>query len=292
MTGCDNFCSYCAVPITRGREKSRPEKEIIYELRGLISKGYKEITLLGQNVNSYKYGFTELLKKIDAIPGDYRVYFYSNHPKDMSDELINLLPKLKHFPRYLHLPLQSGDNDILKNMNRHYTAEQYLDLVAKIKGKIPDVVLTTDIIVGYPGEGEEEFQKTLDVVSEVGFEMIFIGQYSPRAGTISAKMEDSVSKVVKKQRDRIITDMLKDYLERVNKKFVGRTEKVLIDENKAGKYYGRTEGYKVVEVVNRDYPEVIEGSLIKTDQSLEIGRFYTTKITDSSAWKLFGEFCS
>jgi tRNA-2-methylthio-N6-dimethylallyladenosine synthase len=282
MTGCNNFCSYCAVPYTRGREKSRPQKEVIGEVKELIKKGYKEIHLLGQNVNSYANDFGDLLKKIDAIPGEWRGYFYSNHPKDFSDELIGKIADLKHFPHYIHLPLQSGDNKILKSMNRNYTKREYLELVDKIRKIMPDVVLTTDIIVGYPGEGEKEFSETVEVVKKVKFEMIFIGKYSPRSGTKSAKLTDDVSSDTKKYRDEYLTKLLGDNLEKVNSKFVGQTLGALIDEKKPArhpdggkKYYGRTEGYKVVE--------------IKTDQPFGLGQFVEVEITGSTAWKLFGE---
>ena len=192
----------------------------------------------------------------------------------MSSELIDVLPTLKHFPHYLHLPLQSGDDGILKQMNRHYTTEQYLDLVKRIRGKLPDVVLTTDILVGYPGEGDKEFNQTLEIIEKAAFEMIFIGQYSPRSGTASAKLKDNVSGTVKKERDKLITDNLRKYLEVINQKFVGQNVKVLVDEYKSGNYYGRTEGYRVVE--------------IKTDQPLKIGQFYNVEIIKSSAWKLYG----
>lgn len=302
MTGCDNFCSYCAVPYTRGREKSRPPEEIIKEIKGLIKGGYKEITLLGQNVNSYGQSglvipteaeesiqkdsvqisrqarndnFVELLKEIDKISGEHWIYFYSNHPKDFSDELIRVLPKLKHFPPYIHLPLQSGNDEILRKMNRHYTAKDYLDLVAKIRKAMPEVTLTTDILVGFPGETKEAFEDTIKIVKGVGYGMIFIGQYSPRAGTPSAKIEETVTRAEKKERDRIITKILADQLQIENEKLVGKELAVLIDEKKGSTFFGRTAGYKVVE--------------IKTDQSLNIGRFYEAKILKSSAWKLIGE---
>lgn len=275
MTGCNNFCSYCAVPHTRGREKSRPQTEIISEVKGLIKKGYKEIHFLGQNVNSYSYNFADLLEKLDAINGDWRGYFYSNHPKDFSESLIETIAGLKHFPRYIHLPLQSGNDEILRDMNRNYTKESYLGLVKKIRKAMPGVVLTTDIIVGYPGEGEKEFADTAEVVKKAEFEMIFIGKYSPRLGTKSAKLADSVSGEIKKDRDKFLTNLLRDNLEIQNKKLVGQTVRVLIDEVKTGKFYGRTEGYKVVE--------------LKTDQPLKIGQFVSVEILSSTAWKLFGK---
>jgi tRNA-2-methylthio-N6-dimethylallyladenosine synthase len=309
MTGCDNFCSYCAVPYTRGREKSRSVGDILGEIKGLVASGYKEITLLGQNVNSYgggaptgslpgqgetlpKGGFIDLLKKIDGIPGDYRVYFYSNHPKDFSDELIEVLPKLKHFPKYIHLPLQSGSDDILRKMNRHYTQKDYLELVSKIREVMPNVMLTTDILVGFPGETDADFKETMMVVREARFEMIFIGQYSPRPGTVSAKLKDDVTGEIKKKREKVITDYLRNYLVDHNLKFVGQTVRVLIDEQKpvrtpdgGSTFFGRTEGYKVVEISLR-HPEPIEGSGAKTDQPLVVGQFYDVKISEAKAWKL------
>jgi len=287
MTGCDNFCSYCAVPYTRGREKSRPQNEIIGEIKELIKRGYKEITLLGQNVNSYRKAksekrkveddepFVDLLKEIDKIPGSHRIYFYSNHPKDFSDELIRVLPKLKHFPAYIHLPLQSGNDEILRKMNRRYTSEEYLKLVTKIRGAMPGATLTTDIIVGFPGETGEAFEDTIKIIKKVGFGMIFIGQYSPRAGTPSAKMDETVTRTEKKERDRTITKILADQLQKENKKLVGKEFTVLIDEKKGSSYFGRTDNYKVVE--------------IKTDQHLEVGQFVDVKFIGSSAWKLQGK---
>lgn len=300
MTGCDNFCSYCAVPYTRGREVSRPEGEIVSEVRSLIERGYKEITLLGQNVNSYsvnkkdkikntKNQFVALLKDIDKIPGNYRVYFYSNHPKDFSDELIEALPRLKHFPPYIHLPLQSGDDGILRKMNRRYNSAEYSALIGKIRKKITDVALTTDIIVGFPGEGGKEFQNTVELVKKSEFDMIFVGQYSPRPGTPSAKMEETVAGAEKKERDRTITNILADRLSEENMKLVGKSLTVLIDEKKDSTFFGRTDTYKVVELVGRDHPEQNEGSpKIKTDQPIKIGQFYNVEIIRASAWKLFG----
>lgn len=292
MTGCNNFCSYCAVPYTRGREKSRPVEEIYLEVSDLVKKGFKEITLLGQNVNSYQFGFVDLLKRLDEIDGDYRIYFYSNHPKDMSDELIEIMPKLKHFPPYIHLPLQSGDDEILKRMNRHYTVEQYLGLVSKIRKAMPDVTLTTDVIVGFPGETEEQFEKTMEVARIAKYDMIFIGQYSPRPGTLSSKLEDDIPKAVKKDREKVLTNLLAEILKETNQKLVGTTQKVLIDEQKGDMLYGRTEGYKVVEIENRDYPErakQVEGSPASKDKTDLVGRFCDVQVKKAASWKLSGE---
>ncbi len=287
MTGCNNFCSYCAVPYVRGREKSRPKEEIIKEIKDLISNNYKEIILLGQNVNSYQDNdtqrtdlcdnkgpsFVELVTAIDKIDGDYRIYFYSNHPKDVSSELIDTLPKLKHFPNYIHLPLQSGSTSILRSMNRNYTKEDYLKLVSDIKKKIPNVAITTDVIVGYPGETKGQFQDTVDVMKKVRFNMAFTAQYSERSGTKSAKIKDNIPHEEKKKRDEKLQKVLGTSLIAINRKLVDTKQRVLIDSEKSGKYYGRTDSYKVVE--------------IKTDQKLEIGQFYIVRISKAEAWKLF-----
>ena len=286
-TGCDNFCTYCAVPYTRGREKSRPMDEIITEVKGLVQRGYKEITLLGQNVNSYgndlpkKNSFGKLLTELDKIPGDYRIYFYSNHPKDMSEELIETMAKLKHFPRYLHLPLQSGDDEIIRRMNRHYTKEKYLELVKKIRKAMPDVTLTTDIIVGFPGETEEQFADTVEVMRLAEYDMAFIAQYSPREGTISAKQPDNVTKVEKIRREKILQKIVTETVLEHNNELIGTTQRVLIDEQKNDKYYGRTEGFKVVEI-KTDLPRD------KAGQLLQIGQFIDVKIESVSSWKLVG----
>lgn len=290
-TGCNNFCTYCAVPYTRGREKSRPMEEIVTEVKNLVESGYKEITLVGQNVNSYATEnnqqsttnhFVDLLRHLGTIPGDHRIYFYSNHPKDMSDELIETLPKLKHFPHYIHLPLQSGNDEIIRKMNRHYTKEQYLELVKKIREAVPDVTLTTDIIVGFPGETEEQFQDTADVMQQVGYDMAFIAQYSPRTGTVSAKLPDNVTTEEKKRREEILQKILAKTVLTHNQKFVGTVQRVLVDEFKNGKYYGRTEGYKVVEIVT--------GQLPTANYRLPdlIGRFIDVKIDSATSWKLLG----
>lgn len=302
-TGCNNFCSYCAVPYTRGREKSRPMDEILAEVKELVKKGYKEINLLGQNVNSYgndlgkRNLFVKLIKKIDKIPGDYRVYFYSNHPKDMSDELIEIFPTLKHFPAYIHLPLQAGNDEILRKMNRHYTKKQYLDLVKKIRKAMPNVTLTTDMIVGFPGETSKQFEDTKNVMEKAKFDMAFLAQYSPRPGTASAKLPDDVPKEEKKRRENELQKILEKTTLENNKKLVGQTVRVLIDEEKKGKLYGRTEGYKVVEISSISHPEFISGSEIpkrvrNNNKKSLIGKFVDVKITSAESWKVKGILAS
>ncbi|GHV30701.1 tRNA-2-methylthio-N(6)-dimethylallyladenosine synthase [Clostridia bacterium] len=202
--GCDNFCSYCVVPYVRGRERSREPEVILNEMRELVAQGCKEVTLLGQNVNSYgkglssKINFAGLLEKIDSLPGKFRVRFLTSHPKDCSKELIDVIAESEKICKQIHLPVQSGSDKILKLMNRGYTKEQYLILVRYLKEKIPDVSLGSDIIVGFPGEGEQDFLETLDLVKEVGFNLLFTFLYSPRRGTKAADMPDTVSKEEKK----------------------------------------------------------------------------------------------
>lgn len=212
MTGCNNFCSYCVVPYTRGRERSRAVKDIILEVSNLVKNGYKEITLLGQNVNSFKgelnnngkkeiVDFAKLLYLVNDILGDFKIKFLTNHPKDMSDSLIGAIKKCDKVVKYIHLPFQSGDDDILRKMNRRYTQKDYLDLVKKIKKAIPGVKFSTDVIVGFPGETDDQFNETLKVVKEVGFDIIYINKYSTREGTLaSKKYKDDIPWSEKKRR--------------------------------------------------------------------------------------------
>ncbi len=274
MTGCDNFCSYCAVPYVRGRERSRPKAAVVSEVRDLVKERYKEITLLGQNVNSYEApgGFVGLLREIDGIEGDFWAYFYSNHPKDVSGELLETLPKLKHFSAYFHLPLQSGSDGVLKKMNRRYTQKDYHRLVERIREALPSVALTTDVMVGFCGETEEQFKETEKVMKEIAFDMAFISRYSPRPGTAGAKEPDTVSGEEKKRRQKKLQKILTRTSLENNRKLKGKTVRVLVDSEKGGKYYGRTDSRKVV--------------AIKTDRLLEIGRFYEVRIEKAEAWKL------
>lgn len=228
MTGCDNFCAYCVVPYVRGQEVSRPMEEIIKEVKNLIKNGYKEITLLGQNVNSYKgeikdkkqkikntkkklktIGFPELLQITNKIPGKFKIKFLTNHPKDFSNELINTIVKCKKVAKEIHLPIQSGDDEILKKMNRVYTVEQYKNLIKKIREKIPDVKISTDVIVGFPGETKKQFENTVKLFKEIKFDKAYINKYSLRAGTTAAKLKDNVSFREKKRRWNILDEITK-----------------------------------------------------------------------------------
>ncbi len=201
--GCNNFCSYCVVPYTRGKEMHRPSAEIIKEIKSLVAKKYKRIILLGENVNSYPQ-FTHLLKKITAIHGDFTVNFLAANPNNFTDELINEVAQNPKLEKYLHLPLQSGDNEILKKMRRPYTSQEYLRLIKKIKNKIPDVKIATDIIVGFPGETKKAFENTVKVMQKAGFYQAFIAKYSPRPGTAAFYLKDNVPVKEKKLREKIL----------------------------------------------------------------------------------------
>jgi len=282
-TGCNNFCTYCVVPYTRGREKSRLADDIISEVKELVSEGYKEITLLGQNVNSYglpgkttNQPFIELLKKINAIPGNFWFFFITNHPKDMSDELIQTLPELRKAGHYIHLPVQSGDDEILKRMNRHYTTSHYLNLVKKIRETLPDVCLSTDIIVGFPGETEAQFENTAHLMKQAKFDMAYIAQYSPRSGTAAYKLKDDVPKPEKKRREKILTEILKETALANNQKYVDEVVKVLVIEKLKDYYYlAKTRTFKNVKFQHT---------------ANLVGQFTKLKITKTGVWGLEGKF--
>ncbi len=255
MYGCNNFCSYCIVPYTRGRERSREPQNIIEEIKGLASTGYKEITLLGQNVNSYgktlniDYSFSDLLKDINDIDGIERIRFMTSHPKDISDELINSYAELDKLCDHLHLPVQSGSNRILKLMNRGYTREEYESIIKKVKLVNPNITLTTDIIVGFPGETEEDFNDTLSLVKEVGFDSAFTFLYSVREGTPAAKMKSQIDDRIKHQRFQQLLDVLHPIGLKKNEKLLGNTLKVLVEDvskNDKTMLDGRTTGGKLV----------------------------------------------
>ena len=236
MFGCNNFCSYCIVPYVRGRERSRNPEDIIHEIEGLVADGVVEVMLLGQNVNSYgktleePITFAELLRRVEQIDRLERIRFMTSHPKDLSDELIEVMKNSRKICKHLHLPVQSGSSRILKQMNRKYTKEQYLELVDKLRAAVPDISLTTDIIVGFPGETEEDFQETLDVVRRVRYDSAFTFIYSKRTGTPAAAMEDQVPEdVVKDRFDRLLKEV-QDIAAQVVKRDEGTVQKVLVEE--------------------------------------------------------------
>ena len=277
--GCDNFCTYCAVPFTRGRLISRSHKDIIKEVKELVQKGYKEIWLLGENVNSYKskdFNFSKLIKEIDKIEGKFWLRFTSPHPKDFSDELIKTLSQSKKFAPYINLPAQSGDNTILRKMNRPYTREKYISLVKRIKKAFRDnIAISTDIIVGFPNETKEQFRNTENLLKEVEFDMAFMAQYSPRPQSFACeKMEDNVPKKEKKRREKSLTKILKRTAFKNNKKLLKKEVEVLVLEKDDEYWNGRTGQNKPVR--------------FKSNQNLS-GRFVKVRITKVSPWNLEGK---
>ena len=283
MFGCNNFCSYCIVPYVRGRERSRSHEDIIAEITSLVNDGVKEVMLLGQNVNSYGKGlenglsFPELLQEIEKIEGLERIRFMTSHPKDLSDELIKVIAKSEKISRHIHLPVQSGSSRILKIMNRRYTKEAYLDLVDRIKKAIPDVALTTDIIIGFPSETEEDFLETMDVVEKVGYSNAFTFLYSKRTGTPAAAMQDQISEEVMHDRFDRLLELVHRKAKEESLKIVGQTLPVLVEE------------------VNRQDKELVTGRLsnntlvhFKGDESL-IGTMVDVELLESKGFYYIGE---
>ena len=281
--GCNNFCTYCIVPYVRGRERSVPMAELVEEARELVKKGYKEIILLGQNVNSYGKGLSEeetfanLLQNICDIEGDFIIRFVSPHPRDFTDDVIDVIARNPKIARSLHLPLQSGSTRVLKLMNRGYSKEQYIALAEKIKERIPGVSLTADIIVGFPQETEEDFVDTLDVVEKVGFETSFMFMYSIRKGTKAAVMEGQIDDEVKKDRLHRLMSLQNSISKKLSMDYEGKIERVLVEgPSKKNKEMlsSRTSTNKIV--------------LFKGDKSLE-GQFVNVKINECKTWTLYGE---
>lgn len=254
MYGCNNFCTYCIVPYVRGRERSRRAEDVVNEVREVVALGYKEVTLLGQNVNSYYsdgVNFPKLLEMVNAVPGLTRLRFMTSHPKDLSDELIEAMAKLDKVGKHIHLPVQSGSDEILRRMNRRYTSSQYLELVSKLRSKVKDVEITTDIIVGFPGETEEDFEATCDIVRKVGYSNAYTFAYSPREGTIAAKMPDQIAQEVKKQRLNKLIAVLAETIPCGNEKYIGFEGDILIegvDHRAEPLLFGKLSNFKMVYV--------------------------------------------
>lgn len=280
--GCNNFCSYCVVPYARGREVYRQAKDIIKDVKGLLSNGYKEIILLAQNVNSYKngnYDFSKLLQEIASLPGDFWVRFSSSHPKDLSPKLIKVITSNPKICSHLHLAIQSGDDDILKAMNRKYTVSRYEDLVKKVRQARPEMAITTDVIVGFPGETKSQFNNTVKLFKRLKFDLIYISQYSPRYGTASYLLKDNVSSLEKKRREEVLDTLLKKEALLKTKKYIGKEIKVLVEGiNKRGKYYGKTSSYQTVLIENN-----------KNKKDCLLGRFVMVKIKEALPFALSGE---
>jgi tRNA-2-methylthio-N6-dimethylallyladenosine synthase len=282
MYGCNNFCTYCIVPYTRGRERSRTPQSIIDEIINLANKGYKEITLLGQNVNSYgkdleDMSFGKLLRSINDIEKIERVRFMTSHPKDLNDEVIHAIRDCRKLCEHIHLPVQSGSSRILKAMNRRYTKEQYLELVEKIKMNIPGVALTTDLIVGFPGETEEDFLETLDIVSKVEFESIYTFIYSLRKGTPAAELGEQIPEEVKGERFRRLLELVNKIGEKKTREYMDKTVEVLVEEtSKLDEYLlsGRTRTGKLVYFSGGDISlkgKIVKVKVIKTQMYTLVG---------------------
>ena len=281
MYGCNNFCSYCIVPYTRGRERSRSSSDILDDCTRCIRDGAKELFLLGQNVNSYSadIDFADLLSSISRLDGDFIIRFMTSHPKDVSDKLIDVMASgQEKIAPYFHLPLQSGSNKILSIMNRTYTRERFLEIADKLRNKIPGITLSTDVIIGFPGEGEDDFLDTLDVLRRVRFDSVFAFNYSPRQGTPAARMEGAVDASVKEERMKRLLSMQDEISLERNKEYVGRIERVLVDSlskrGELGTYSGRTMSNKLVHFVSDD---------------TSVGEFINIEIEEARAFELIGK---
>ena len=280
MYGCNNFCSYCIVPYVRGRERSRRPEEIVEEVRGLISAGYKDITLLGQNVNSYGrdlglgVDFADLMAELAELPGDFWLRFMTSHPKDATKKLFDTIASHEKIAKQFHLPFQSGNDRVLKAMNRHYDSAQYLSLVDYGRTLMPELVLTSDVIVGFPGETDEEFEDTIRLIERVRYDALFTFIFSPRPGTPAAKMDDPTPKEEKNRRFDRLCEVQNRISQEIHQAYVGRTMRVLVDGKDGELLTARTEGGRLVRMTGPD-------SLM--------GQFAQARITGCTTWSLVGE---
>ena len=279
MYGCNNFCSYCIVPYVRGRERSRSAEIVLKEVESLVKEGYKEITLLGQNVNSYRdgeVGFPELLERVAAIEGKFRVRFMTSHPKDFSPKLVDTIKRNPKVCRHIHLPVQAGSNRILQLMNRRYTREKYLGELEYLRREIPDCEVTTDLIVAFPTETEEEFQETMSLVREADFSSAFTFIYSPRTGTKAAAMEGQISEEIAKDRITRLIALVNSKTREKSAKYVGKTVEILCEDfdDKKGMYLGRDEYGRM--------------GYFKSDRN-RVGEFVDLRITQANGISLYGE---
>ncbi len=282
MYGCNNFCSYCIVPYVRGRERSRRPEDVLEEARGLIDSGAKDITLLGQNVNSYGkdagyMSIASLMREICRIPGDFRLRFMTSHPKDASDELIRVMAEEEKVAKHFHLPVQSGSDAVLSRMNRKYTAEKYLEIIEKIKKWVPDASITSDIIVGFPGETDEDFEATMELLRQVRYDLIFSFIYSPRIGTPAAEMEDQIPPEVSGERFRRMTAMQDEISKERNSRFMGRRLRVLCEDTSktdSSVLTGRADSPRPIHFVG--------------DSSM-IGEWADVEITEADKYNLFAK---
>lgn len=283
MYGCNNFCSYCIVPFTRGRERSRQPEDIVHEMKEIASQGYREVTLLGQNVNSYGRGlekdidFADLLKMASSVEGIDRIRFTTSHPKDMSDKLIDAVADLPKVCEHIHVPLQAGSNEVLRRMNRHYTREHYLELTQKIRRRIPGVAITGDLIVGFPGESEEDFLDTLDMVKKVRFEAAFTFMYSPRSGTRAASWKEQLGLEEKKERLQRLNQVQYQIATEINQSMQGSIKEVMVEGP------SKTNPEKLTSRTRTNHIVIISGP-----KDL-IGQLINVRITEARIFSLFGE---
>ena len=283
MYGCNNFCTYCIVPYVRGRERSRKPEIILDEIRGLVAEGYKDITLLGQNVNSYgkdletPWDFADLLQELDKIEGDYLIRFMSSQPKDATPKLFDTMARSRHVAHQLHLPVQSGCDRVLRAMNRPYDRAKYLELITYARKVMPDLVLTSDVIIGFPGETEAEAMETVELVRQVEFDALFTFIFSPRPGTPAAKMDDPVPRSEKQKWFDTLCAVQNDISARLHARYVGQTLRVLVDgrtDDARWPLSARTAGGRLVHLVGDE---------------AALGQYRQVRITDSNTWALFGE---
>lgn len=267
--GCNNFCTYCIVPYTRGREKSRPMDDVLSEIKNLVLDGVKEVMILGQNVNSYRdkdnNDFPTLLKEINKIEGLFRIRFMTSHPKDISDDMIECFWTCEKLCKNIHLPVQSGSDIVLKRMNRHYDLEKYLSIIDKLRKTEPNISISTDIIVGFPGETEEDFEKTLDVVRKVKFDSAFTFLYSPREGTPAAKYDEQISEEIKHERFDRLVDLINEISLEKNNTYVGNVYQVLVEgqsKTNSNIFSGRTDDFKLVNFTSNKSIDEIRGTIV------------------------------
>ena len=284
MYGCNNFCTYCIVPYVRGRERSRDPKKIVAEVRALVENGCRDVTLLGQNVNSYGndldagVDFSSLLEMINEIPGDFRIRFMTSHPKDATPRLFDTMAKCEKVAHHIHLPFQSGSDRILGLMNRRYDGAKYRELVAYARSKMPDISLTSDVIVGFPGETEEDFEGTMKLIEDLGFDGLFVFIYSKRSGTPAAEMEDNTPREEKVKRFQRLFDRQDEITAEKSKKLLGAEVDVLVESVQE-----EQNGYNLLARCESNRPVYVKG-----DESL-VGKFLKARITDSSKWGMYGE---
>jgi tRNA-2-methylthio-N6-dimethylallyladenosine synthase len=278
--GCNFVCSYCIVPYRRGKERSRPMDEIVREVQGLVDRGVRDVTLLGQTVNAYghdlpdKPGLADLLRAVDAIPGLDRLRFLTSHPKYMSDEIVDAMAELPSVCEHLNLPVQAGDDEVLRRMRRTYTADHWRERIAYTRERMPDVTIATDIIVGFPGETEAQFRNTYDLLEEVGCDKVHVAMYSPRPGTLSARWEDDIPPAEKLRRHQAIEQLQERLCIERNAQRLGKTVEVLVDRSARGRWTGRTRGNTLVHI---------------DDERHLLGKIIDVRITETSPWYLIGE---